>query len=80
MRSIQPSCSGKSKKERMPMGEGVGQEEVVMPSVEEEAVAVEMVQQAKQSILILLCYIAMIIFSDAAMSTTISLVKRSLES
>jgi hypothetical protein len=62
------------------MGEGMGQEEVVMPSVEEEAVAVEMVQQAKQSILILFCYIAMTIFSDAAMSTTISLVKRSLES
>jgi hypothetical protein len=44
MRSMQPSCSEKSKKERMPMDEGMGQEEVVMPSVEEEAMDIEMVR------------------------------------
>ena len=48
MKSMQLGCSRKSKEERMPMGEGVEEEEMLMPSVEEEAVGMELVLQAKQ--------------------------------
>jgi hypothetical protein len=43
MRNMQPDCSGKSKQGRMPMGEGVVEEEVVMLWVEEEIVGVVMI-------------------------------------
>ena len=64
----------------MPMGDGVEEEEMLMPQVEQEAAGMELVLQAKQQNQILLDYIAMTIFSDAAMSTMIGPMKRSLES
>jgi hypothetical protein len=48
MRSMQLGCTRKSKGERIPMGEGMEDEEVVMPLVEEEAMGVEMVLQMKR--------------------------------
>ena len=48
MKSMQLGCSRKSKEERMSLGEGVEEEEVVMRLVEEEAVDMVMVLQMKR--------------------------------
>ena len=48
MKSMQLGHSGKSKEERMSLGEGVEEEEVVMRLVEEEAVDMVMVLQMKR--------------------------------
>ena len=47
MKSMRLGYSGKSKGERMSLGEGVEEEEVVMPLVKEEAVGMVMVLQMK---------------------------------
>jgi hypothetical protein len=73
---MQPDCSRKSKQGRMPMGEGVVEEEVVMLWVEEEVVGVVMIVSRK----IHSNYIAMTIFVVLAISTMISPMKRSLRS